>query len=565
MGEFLIATNMSFLAQTSSWAGIPVGEHLFYFSPMIALVCTMLAVVACPIILGRGTRTITTVVVLGLIVTFLLTLRVAGAVAGGGMSGLSTQPGGGMLIADNLSLCFQIILLVFLAGVMWLWRVGSAERERNAPEFFVLLLGSALGMALMASTLNLLMIVVAIETASLPSYAIVGFDKRDKKGAEASLKYMIFGAICAAIMLYGASLLYGLVGSLNVADVAGYTVANLAVGESRVLLAVGLLCFLAGIAFKISAVPFHFWCPDAFEGAKFEVTTWLSVASKAAGLVLLARLVLAFCSALDPGMDPAVAIPLVRPLAWVIGIMAAITCTFGNFAAYKQESVKRLLAYSSIAHAGYMMMAAAVFIHPSVPGHEAGLTALLTYVVIYLFMNLGAFGVTALVAWDTGSDRIDSFTGLARRAPWLAVPMIICLVSLVGIPPLAGFIGKWWVLVALGSLQSATGAHGVSSLGTLGWFLVIVLVLNTLFSLYYYMRVVVQMALVDDGRPFVRAPFGGLALVNLCAMALLALFFLAHPLKTTMDGFSRGLFQATASHTIPSAGEPVAAATDESG
>jgi NADH-quinone oxidoreductase subunit N len=249
------------------------------------------------------------------------------------------------------------------------------------------------------------------------------------------------------------------------------------------------------------------------------------------------------------------------PLAWVIGIMAAITCTVGNFSAYKQQSVKRLLAYSSIAHAGYMLMAAAVFIHPDVPGHEAGLTAMLIYIVIYLFMNLGAFGVTALVAWETGSDRIESFTGLKRRAPWLAVPMIICLMSLVGLPPLAGFLGKWWILFALGSLETASGGSGWFSLGALGWILIIVAVVNTLFSLYYYLRIVVEMAFRDDRQPALRTSFGGAALVNLCAMALLVLFVMAQPLKSTVAGFSRNLFDATA--VMEAAGPSVAAATDD--
>ena len=527
---------MNILAQASPWSGISIGEHLFLFSPMIVMICTMLAVVICPIIFGRRPKPIAVAATLGIVVTFIMILRVAGAVADGGTSGLSTQPGAGILLVDNLSIGFQIILVLFLAAITWMWWIGSAETERNAPEFFILLIGSALGMALMASTANLLMIVVAIETASLPSYAFVGFDKRDRKGAEASLKYMIFGAVSAAIMLYGASLLYGLVGSLSVADVANYTVAHWGTGHNQVLLGAALLCFFVGIAFKISAVPFHFWCPDAFEGAKIEVTTWLSVASKAAGLVLLARLVMTFCAAVDvpQGMH------LLAPLAWTIGIVAAITCTVGNFSAYKQRSVKRMLAYSSIAHAGYMMMAAAMFVHPSVESSYAGITALLTYLIIYLFMNLGAFGVTALVFWDTGSDNIESFRGLTRRAPWLAVPMIIFLVSLVGLPPFAGFIGKWWILVALGSLET-----------TLGWLLVIVLVLNTLFSLYYYVRVIVQMALHDDEKEAVYSPIGGLALVNLCALAMFVLFFWAHDLKPMADRFAQRIYQDPVAYVIP--------------
>lgn len=531
-------------------------EQLSYFTPMIALVCTMLAIVLVPIVLGRGARPTAAVATLGLAITFVLALRVAGKVAGGGLSALSTEPGAGILIADNLSICFQIILIVFMAGVTWLWWVGSAERERNAPEFFVLLLGSALGMMLMVSTQNLLMMVIAIETASLPSYAIVGFDKRDRLGAEASLKYMIFGAICAACMLYGVSLLYGLTGSLSVPDVAAYTIQHLGGGQNSPLLSVALLCMLAGILFKVSAVPFHFWCPDAFEGAKIEVTTWLSVASKAAGLLLLARFAFAFCNA----VDHPVSMPLVRPLAWTIGILAMITCTYGNFCAYRQRSVKRLLAYSSIAHAGYMMMAVAVFIHPDVTGHAAGLTALFVYVTIYLFMNLGAFGVTALVSWETGSDKIEAFTGLRRRAPWLMVPMVICLMSLVGIPPLAGFIGKWWILVALGGMSDTGGVHGGTSLSTLGWVLVFVAVLNTLISLYFYLRVIVQMTLHDDEQPEVRAPVGGVVLVNVCAAMLLLLFFFAQPLKTTADRFSRDVFRAVAVH--PADTDSVASLTE---
>ncbi len=521
----------TFPAQVDPWSGVLWAEQLHWFSPMIALVVTMLAVVACPLVAGRKTATITKIVVLGITVAFVLALRVAEQVAGKGVSGLAPQAQGGMLIADNLSLGFQIVLLIFLAAVCWLWWMGSAQREQNTPEFMILLLGSALGMALMASTTNLLMIIVAIETASLPSYAIVGFDKRDRVGAEASLKYMIFGAVCAAIMLYGASLLYGLVGSLNAADVAKYTWEHLNTHENRLVLALGLLCFLAGVAFKISAVPFHFWCPDAFEGAKIEVTTWLSVVSKAAGLVLLTRLVLVFCAAVTDER----AMSVVSPLAWVIGIMAALTCTVGNFSAYQQTSVKRLLAYSSIAHAGYMMMAAAVFLHAKSGEQYVGLAALLFYIVVYLFMNLGAFGVTALVIWETGSDRIDAFTGLMRRAPWLAVPMIVCLISLIGLPPLAGFLGKWWVLVALGRLGS-----------TLGWFLVLVAVVNTLISVYYYVRLIVEMVYKDDGRPALKNPAGGLVLVNGCAAALLVLFVLANPLKTTVDRFARNLFQPSA-------------------
>lgn len=523
---------------TNPWSGVPIEAHLFAFSPMLILAATMLAVVATPLFVGRGPRMIAGVATVGMIAALVMAIRVAAGMADGGLSGLSTAPAEGMLIADNLSAAFQVVLVVFLLSVTYLWWLGSASRERSATEFFILLIGSAIGMALMAGTANVLMIVVAIETASLPSYAMVGFDKRDRLGAEASLKYMIFGAVSAAIMLYGASLLYGLVGSLSIPVVAEYVAEQMVGGSNRLLLGAALLCFFAGIAFKISAVPFHFWCPDAFEGAKIEVTTWLSVVSKAAGLILLTRIVLHFSAAVT---NPH-ALHVLEPIAWALGAVAAVTCTLGNFAAYVQDSVKRMLAYSSIAHAGYMMMAAAVFLHPQSPGYGSGVSALLAYVLVYLFMNLGAFGIVALVIWDTGSDRIESFTGLIRRAPWLAVPMTCCLVSLVGLPIFAGFTAKWWVLLALGSLGT-----------TLGWFLVIVLVLNTLFSLYYYMRIVVRMTLMDDGRPVVRGPVGGIALVNLCAAALVILFFFADPMKGAADRFSRNLFDADSAAAVRTA------------
>lgn len=519
---------LSILAQTNLWSAVPVGEHLMLCSPLLALIATMLAVVALPLVVGRGARTTAGLVLLGVAASLVLTLMVAGRVAtSAGHSILSTSLGDSLLLVDNLSVGFQVILFVFLLAVIGLWWMGSLETEKSAPEFFILLLGSALGMAFMTSTANLLMIVIAIETASLPSYAIVGFDKKDRAGAEASLKYMIFGAVCAAIMLYGASLIYGLVGSLQMDTIARYALQEFASSRPPLLLMVAFLCFLAGILFKISAVPFHFWCPDAFEGAKVEVTTWLSVVSKAAGLILLARIVMIFSAAVT---QPA-AMDVLAPIAWTIGIIAAITCTVGNFSAYMQNSVKRLLAYSSIAHAGYMMMAAAVFLHPDTANAYAGMTALLAYVVIYLFMNLGAFGIVALVQWDSGSDKIEAFTGLIRRAPWLTIPMVICLVSLVGLPPFAGFFGKWWILLALGQMG-----------GILGWSLVVVASVNTLISLYFYMRIVVQMTLRDDGRPAVRAPMGGIALVNAAAVMLLVLFVYAAPLKTQAERYTHGLF-----------------------
>jgi NADH-quinone oxidoreductase subunit N len=358
----------------------------------------------------------------------------------------------------------------------------------------------------------------------------VGFDKRDSRAAEVSLKYAIFGAVSAALMLYGISLLYGMYQSLDFLRVADGVVADVLAKTNTVTVCIALLCFLCGIGFKISAVPFHFWCPDAFQGAKIEVTTWLSVASKGAGLVMLLRLVHAVSGAVGQQQ----AMEVLAPLAWVLGIVAMVTCTFGNLAAYMQTSVKRLLAYSSIAHAGYMLMAVAIFAQPGSTGSRLAVSAVLLYVLVYLFMNLGAFGITALVYWQTGSDHLDAFNGLIRRAPWLAVPMLFCLMSLVGLPPFAGFVAKYWILYALADQGSV--AHW------LYWILFVVAVINTLLSLYYYLRVVVRMMLVDDGQADVRAPLGGTVLVNVCGVLLIVILVFAGPLKRAADGYAVNLY-----------------------
>jgi NADH-quinone oxidoreductase subunit N len=478
-----------------------------------------------PLLVGRNAKTVGAAALVGVAVIGFFTVKAWGLAQAEGMAVFAPPAAGAVLIVDTVSVFFKLTLLVFLVGVTVLWWICSSDREADATEFFVLLLGSALGMSLMVSTQHLLMMVLAIEFASLPSYAIVGFEKRNLLAAEASLKYVVFGAVCAAIMLYGVSLLYGFFGTLDVAVIAqGAADRLMTPGPDRLLVGIALFCVLCGIAFKISAVPFHFWCPDAFQGAKIEVTTWLSVASKAAGLVLLLRLVHAFSAHLPPGIVIAPAI--------VIGIIASITCTVGNLAAYWQTSVKRMLAYSSIAHAGYMMMAAAIFAAAAgVPAFPA-ISAVLAYIVVYLFMNLGAFGVTALVARaNGGDDSLTAFSGLMRRAPGLAVPMLFCLISLVGIPPFAGFLAKYFLLMALGEVG-----------GNLHYALIVVAVLNSLLSLWYYMRVVVQMMLKDSGEPVVRVPVAGNLLVNVCGVLLIVLLVFGSPLKRRVDQVAAGMY-----------------------
>jgi NADH-quinone oxidoreductase subunit N len=283
---------------------IPSAIDLRYFSPELALVATLAALLIVPIIAGRSSQTAAAVALIGAFATMLLSgmlLRSKDLIASahGGMSPPGLPP---MLLVDQFSVFFKLFLMIFLVLVTWLWLMGlwskSASDARDSivrtsgTEFFVLLITSALGMSLMVSTLNLLVMVIAIETASLPSYAIVASDKRSRLGAEASLKYVLFGAATAAIMVYGVSLLYGVFGTLDIPTIA----ARVSAGGLGALSLLAFAAVLVGIGFKISAAPFHFWCPDVFEGAPIEVTTWLSVASKAAGLGLLLRIVSIFAS-----------------------------------------------------------------------------------------------------------------------------------------------------------------------------------------------------------------------------------------------------------------------------
>jgi NADH-quinone oxidoreductase subunit N len=480
----------------------------------------------------------------GAVIALVATSAIVGGVADGGQGALTPPGGPAMVLADRFTVFFRLLLLMLLVLIIWLWMVGAADRERSpaatgpsgSPEFFVLLLTSALGMLFMVSTLNLLVMVVAIETASLPSYAVVASDKRSRLGAEAALKYVMFGAASAAIMVYGVSLLYGRFGTFDVSTIATRIAAA---PTPEPVLWLGLAAIGAGVAFKIAAVPMHLWCPDVFQGAPVEITTWLSVASKAAGLGLLLRLVDAFST--STALAGAMA-----PLAWGIGTLSAITCTVGNLAALRQENVKRILAYSSIAHAGYMMMAAAILV--ARPGGGAagtpvnvGVAAVIAYLFVYVTMNVGAFGATALVVWQTGSDHLSSFTGLWRRAPWLALPMAVCLFSLIGLPPLGGFAAKWFLLMALGKTAAAQPWL---------WSLVIIAVINTAISLYYYVRIMRQMFLTDDEtQPVLRPPLGGLALVNACAVVLLLLgtaWF--SPLGRHAEGLASCLFRPGPAH-----------------
>ncbi|WP_437227592.1 NADH-quinone oxidoreductase subunit N [Planctomicrobium sp. SH661] len=407
----------------------------------------------------------------------------------------------GLLVHDVFAVFFRLGLSLFLVFVVALTILSGIPDQDDGQDFYTLLLGATLGMMLAAGSNHLLMLFLSVEMMSVPSYAMVAFQKGRKKASEAALKYVVYGAGAAGVMLYGISLLAGLAGTASMPELAGRisTVvgdgALVQTNATTVTLVLAILMVLAGLAFKLSLVPFHFWCPDAFEGASAEVCGFLSVASKAAAFALLVRFVLAFQGSGELLHQIGVTLGI------ALGFISIITCTYGNLAAYVQNNLKRMLAYSTIAHAGYMVMAvSAMLILLNAPGGPTAqseldasgcLEGLMYYLAVYLFMNLGAFACVAMIRNETFSEEIDAYRGLFHGngiTQFLCICLACCFFSLIGIPPMGGFFGK---LAIFRSVYSAGNVH---------WFLWVVLAfgaLNTVISLFYYMRVLKAMFLAE--------------------------------------------------------------------
>lgn len=387
---------------------------------------------------------------------------------------------GGAYAVDNFSLVLKALFLLAGYVVVLLSTNYVAEGDYAEGEYYFLLLASILGMTVMASSRDLVSIFVALELLSIPAYMLAGWRKRDLHSNEAGVKYYLMGVFASAVMLYGMSLLYGLSGSTLLTDIG----AALTGPETRPFMTLGVVLVIVGFAFKVSAVPFHTWAPDTYEGAPTPITAFLAVSSKAAGFVALLQLVLiAFI-----GRDD-----IIGPLMW---LLAAVTMTVGNLIALRQTNIVRLLAYSGVAQAGFMLAPLAVV--GSNPGGALG--AVVTYLLIYAAMNLGAFAVVLAVARKTRSAEISTWGGLFEYAPGLTVLMTVFLFSLAGIPPLGGWLAKFVVFRAL--VQPDLTAGGVT--------LAVIVGVNSVIALYYYANVAREMWMkpVPDGdRTPVRVPF----------------------------------------------------------
>ncbi len=367
----------------------------------------------------------------------------------------------GMIQLDVFATFFKVLLLLATAATI-LFSLRSEELDAKLKgEYYALLLAITLGMFLMASSTNLLMIFIALETVSLTSYILAGFLTHSPRSSEAAFKYITYGAVASGTMLFGLSLLFGMAGTGDLTQIGGRLTELLASGEvSSLTVLIAITFVLAGVGYKIASVPFHMWSPDVYEGAPIPITAFLSVASKSAGFALFIRFF--YTGFGSTGLMQFVDWP------FMLAIVSALTMTVGNLAALPQQNVKRLLAYSSIAHGGYLLMGGVLLT-------SEGVGAILFYLLVYLFMNLGAFYVVVLVANEMGSETIDGYRGLGSRAPLVALAMVVFLASLTGLPPLAGFFGKWLLFTAV--LEQGY------------YWLALVGLLNSVVSLYYYARI----------------------------------------------------------------------------
>lgn len=433
----------------------------------------------------------------------------SGADAGSGLTGFY-----GTVKVDGFAVVFKLIFLAAAALTAAVsLRYLDVEGEQRG-EYYSLLLFATVGMMFLASGYDLIVLYISLELMAVTFYVLVGYAKRERRSNEAGMKYFLLGAFSSGILLYGMSLLFGVAGSTNLGDIApalaraaSPAAQDFAGFSLRPLVLLGMIGLAAGLFFKIAAVPFHMWAPDAYEGAPTPVTAFLSTGSKAASFALFARIFLEALGGLRADWAP------------LLGLVAAVTIMVGNWAAVTQDNSKRLLAYSSVSNAGYLLLGV-------VAANGYGYTGLVVYLVVYTFMNVGAFGVIiALRRRGVIGDEVDDLTGLGQKAPGMALMMTIFMLSLGGLPVTGGFIGKWFLFGGVIQRGATEGKDWYYWLA--GW-----AALNTVVSFYYYVRFIRAMYIGDrepDARPLsLSAPLQTALVV--CAVAVIFIGVYPHPL-----------------------------------
>jgi NADH-quinone oxidoreductase subunit N len=480
-------------------------------SPLVFTIGLAMAVVIADMIRPGRDDIVSTLAGLGILAAMVLTAMVG--------PGETREIFGGVYVVDRLTtfldlLFLAIAFLTLLFGPDYL-------RPRGLPmaEFAATLLFAISGAMLIAGSRDLLILFLGLELMVLPGYMLAGYAKRDGYSTEGAIKYFLLGSFSSAIFLFGLAFTWGLTGTTRIGEVAiilqGMGGETLSPG-----LLMGLALLTTGVAFKIAAVPFHYWTPDAYQGSPTPVTGYLSVGPKVAAFALILRL---FVEALAP---------LKADWTAVVVVLAALTMTLGNLIAITQDNIKRMLAYSSIAHTGYILVGLAAYAGAPAgsDAERAGLEGLLFYTVAYAFMNLGAFAVVAALQHRRGvTSQIETFAGLARRAPWAAVLMTLFLLSLTGIPPTAGFFAKAYVILA--AVQAG------------GWVtaLAVLAMLNAALAAFYYLRVVVFMFMREPSGSPAPVSTGGMMRVGLAISALLTIFIgLVPPVTIAVIELARG-------------------------
>jgi proton-translocating NADH-quinone oxidoreductase chain N len=419
---------------------------------------------------------------------------------------------GGLLRMDAFSAIFK---LVFLSVAFYVALASSkyVHGERHVAEYYTLVMMATVGMMVVASSLDLITLFIGIELASLSSYALVGFRKKDKKGAEAATKYFVIGAISSAIALYGISLMYGLAGSTLFKDI-GTAVGGMESMDPVIYLALGLL--MAGFGFKVAIVPFHMWAPDVYEGAPTTITSFLAASSKKMGFVALFKVFLIGLIAIRVEWQ------------FVIAIIAVLTMTFGNLVAISQTNIKRMLAYSSIAQAGYILIVLPI-------GTDYALAGGIFHIITHAFMKGGAFIIIATLSTVAIGEALSDYKGLAKRSPLMAFSMMLLLFSLAGIPPLAGFASKFVLFSSAVDVSVAPIDNWVVWLAVAG-------VLNSALSLYYYVRVIKYMYVEEGPTERLKLPKAMVAAVLMTVIATIVIGLYPGPVIDACQQAARAFF-----------------------
>jgi NADH-quinone oxidoreductase subunit N len=464
--------------------------HVDYhaLAPEIILASTLIVVLLVDLVSERNRALLGTISGIGLLAAMVPVITLA--VDGTDRFVLSGNPG---YVVDNFALTMKALFIIAGYVVVLLSTNYIAEGDYYEGEYYFLLLTSVLGMVVMASSRDLISIFIALETLSIPAYMLATWRKRDAKSNEAGLKYYLMGVFATAIMLYGMSLIFGVTGSTLLTDIS----ASLGSGTTPIV-TLGIVFCVVGFAFKVSAVPFHTWAPDTYEGAPTPITAFLSVSSKTGGFVAILTLIFVGFFGQHNVWEP---------MMWALAVM---TMTLGNLVALRQTNVVRLFAYSSIAQAGYILAPLAVA--GDLSTKQDSLSAVVVYLLIYAAMNLGAFAIIITVARKTRSAELQSFNGLFEYAPGLTVAMTVFLFALAGIPPLAGWFAKFEIF-------RATANAGTSA----GYLLAVVVGINSVIALFYYARVAqamwMQPAPNDDRTP-IRVPPALIGALAICVVVV---------------------------------------------